>query len=134
MEQRSSSAAPASKPTTENPIVAVGRKVKSALSSSLNQPSVRIYRSSSTLSYPRPPTANTSGRQDARPYAQMDFAEGGNGQTKYNEKEEGNGFASRLRKRFSREDRNKEDPYENEYDTDTVDLLDVMGIYPDKVS
>jgi hypothetical protein len=128
---------PPSTITTENPIVAVGRKVKSVLSSH-QRPSIRILRESS------------SAEQSLRAPASKDIAEksapnlsphGPDSPAEYSAvNAKRNTFANRFadaRKRtgvamralFSREEDSIDDEsFEHEYDPDTVDLLDVMGM------
>jgi hypothetical protein len=137
MDQPGSSQAPSSTSTTENPIVAVGRKVKSALSSSSNQPSIRIFRSSSShgKSYRLPTTEGNSEKRDAtRPHTQADFTHNSDALPKDHGKKEKSSFADRCRALFRHGDSDKHESYENEYDTDTVDLLDVVGMYPESNS
>jgi hypothetical protein len=100
---------PASSSATDNPIVAIGRKVKSALTSS-DQPSIRIVRGRSTATEkPLPPLPTQEKAQEPPQKAS---------------------FASRFRSFFDDE---KDDGHnaqsKDEYDASTVDLLDVMGMY-----
>lgn len=135
MDQPGSSQAPSSPSTTENPIVAVGRKVKSAFSSGSNQPSIRIFRNSSSQgkSNRLPTTESTLEKRDAtRPHTQADFTHNSATLPQDNGTKEKSSFADRCRALFRHEDNNndRDEWNENEYDTDTVDLLDVVGMYP----
>lgn len=97
MAQPNSSEPPPSPSTTQNPIVAVGRKVKSVLSSH-QRPSVRILRESSSSRKSRVPASKTKSEKSGS--------------------------------RFGRGDNIADDEsFEHEYDPDTVDLLDVVGMY-----
>lgn len=106
--------------TTENPIIALGRKVKSVLGTS-QRPSVRIIRSA--------PVSKGTGEKLASYHSTY-------GNTP-NQSRSGNSFASTLnragtsiRSLFSREDSSpNEETFKDEYDPDTVDLLDVVGMY-----
>ncbi|KAF2153617.1 hypothetical protein K461DRAFT_321238 [Myriangium duriaei CBS 260.36] len=104
--------------TTENPIVAVGRKVKSVLSTS-QRPSVRIIR--------KPPSAG-----DRRLPASGDVSEkhgAGNGAATTRSHAIGarNSAGGLMRSWFGRaEDPCDQKAYVDEYDPDTVDLLDVL--------
>lgn len=89
-------------------LAAVGRKVKSALGTH-QQPSVRILRSSPQKSggnvVPEDPPTQPS-----------------------NEKAASSGFMSSVRSMFGRkDDSTTEQAQSDEYDADTVDLLDVVG-------
>lgn len=147
MDQPGSSQPPPSNSTTENPIVAVGRKVKSVLTTN-QRPSVRIRRGPSSTRDPRrvllsqniaekplpqlPPRGNVPG-PESRDYASHSQA--------YRASTKENNFADRftnarsrtgssIRSLFGREENSTDDEsFENEYDPDTVDLLDVMGMY-----
>lgn len=97
-------------PTTDNPVVALGQKVKAAFTSH-QRPSVRILRE-------RPAKSRTGlSSQDAPP-------------TESEQNATATGIGAKFRSIFSREgyatDRESSD---HEYDRDTVDLLDVVGMY-----
>lgn len=103
---------PAASSTTENPIVAVGRKVKSLLSTS-DRPSIRIVRGTPGTEKPLPPLPPHEKEQEP----------------------EKKTFASRFRSLFSDDENATNDTHSrDEYDASTVDLMDVMGIYPNPVS
>ncbi|KUJ16453.1 uncharacterized protein LY89DRAFT_586667 [Mollisia scopiformis] len=103
--------------TTENPIVAVGRKVKSILSSH-QRPSVRILRESSSTSPHRRSQAQPSAAHSTSYNAPPIETSFGDAQDR---------TSARKRSFFGREKGFTDDnSYENEYDQDTVDLLDVM--------
>lgn len=139
MAQSGPSQPPPAESTTENPIVAVGRKVKSVLGSH-QQPSVRIQRGPSTGKSRR--VAASKG--DAEKYGSHGRAQGPEsradlagqsaahaGTTSSRENTSANRFSgpqNRIRSWFSRkEDSTEDESIEHEYDPDTVDLLDVMG-------
>jgi hypothetical protein len=138
--------------TTENPVVAVGRKVKSLLSSH-QRPSIRILRNSSV---PRPvlatqdfaekplpelpPRENVQRSEGGAEFAAQDGAQTESSPTLSRQNTLANRFAgarnragSVVQSIFGRGENSAEDdkPFENEneYDTSTVDLLDVMGKY-----
>lgn len=98
-------------------MVAIGRKVKSVLSTH-QQPSVRIVRESSLREEPHRVQAHRPPPQDA---SVNRFADARNR----------TGVA--IRSLFGCEERDKnvthDGSFENEYDSDMVDLLDVMGMY-----
>jgi hypothetical protein len=138
--------------TTGNPVMAVGRKVKSIFSSH-QRPSIRILRNTSepglvpaTQDFaekplpPLPSRGNAHGSESSAEYAANDVAPGELALPLSRQ----NTFASRFagaRNRagsivqsiFGRGENSGQDdkPFENEneYDTSTVDLLDVMGMY-----
>jgi hypothetical protein len=139
MDQPGPSQPPPSSSTTENPIVAVGRKVKSILSTS-QQPSIRILRSSNgeqnRLPFSKGITeklhlphgkAQGPGRGAELEESNVAHAEASRPPPK------GKPFASRFRSLFGRKETDDEF-FRDEYDADTVDLLDVMGMYdhPDR--
>lgn len=120
--------ASSSSSATENPIVAVGRKVKSVLSTR-QRPSVRILRGSSSAggSYAGKPSPHDEKAKQSMSRSGTD-----------------NSIASRfvdvghragasIRSLFGRDEDDTDDDddvsFEHEYDADTVDLLDVMGKY-----
>lgn len=115
MDQTGSSQLLPSSSTTDNPVLAVGRKVKEILSS--NQPSVRILREPLSAGHPRqvPVSPSTPKAPTGRFTA----------------------FENRVRATIkplfgsdgnSRNDINRTHS-DHEYDRDTVDLLDVVGKY-----
>ncbi len=121
MAQLSEKPLPPTPPTTDNPVVALGRKVKSAFSSD-QQPSIRIRRESSS-----PAT-----RQLDLPSQEIpEKATGGPGhEPTSKDNSSDNGFASRVRSLFSRREASPNDKVnESDYDNDMVDLLDVLGTY-----
>lgn len=99
--------------TTSNPIVAVGRRVKSALISH-QQPSIRIQRDYAD--------APTSGDLSEKSIPQ------GESENDLTPKE--TNLSGRLASMFSRSKESNTQGYAaNDYDSDTVDLLDVVGMY-----
>lgn len=120
--------------TTHNPVVAVGRKLKSVLGSH-QRPSVRILReSSSTKRSQRVPSSKgnvekstayqSSHGQVQRPGERAESVQQSAAPRKDST------FGNRMRSMFRRDDESNEDEsFEREYDPDTVDLLDVMGKY-----
>ena len=144
MTQQGSSQPPPSSLTTENPIVAVGRKVKSVLSSH-QRPSIRILRESSSTGEPRrAPASNGIVEKPLPPLPPHEKAQGPRGRAELDEHSAAdekhtfaNGFTgirnrtgNAIRSLFGREEDPTNDQYfEHEYDTDTVDLLDVVGKY-----
>ncbi|TVY78344.1 hypothetical protein LSUE1_G004718 [Lachnellula suecica] len=109
MDQPGPSEHPLPPPPKENPVVAAAHKVKAALSSSSQRPSVGIYRGASSQQIarkpvPQPPAPEPVPKQE-------------------------NTFANRFRSLFSHKDEDNysdEKSRQNEYDSETVDLLDVM--------
>jgi hypothetical protein len=121
MDQPGPSQPPPSSSTTKNPIVAVGRKVKSVLNSH-QRPSVRILREPSSLGEPRrvPVSTHVAGYRDQLKENVFSnrFADARNR------------AGASIRSLFSREEGVIDDEsFEHEYDPDTVDLLDVVGMY-----
>jgi hypothetical protein len=125
----------------ENPVVAVGRKVKSVLSSQ-QRPSVRIIRGTSSYGEPRCVPVSKSIAEKVAPHLPSHAkAEEPGSRVEYRAPLEENTFANRfadarnragagIRSLFGREDNVTDDAYfENEYDSDTVDLLDIVGMY-----
>ena len=106
MDSQAEPAASNSASPAKNPITAVGQKVKSVLGTH-QRPSVRILRGSSSNNVPRQ-TPQASSPEEKAPTGR---------------------FSSiRLRTLFSRDDnRTSSGLSQEEYDTDTVDLLDVVG-------
>jgi hypothetical protein len=150
MDQPVSAQPPPSSSTTANPVVAVGRKVKSIFSSQ-QQPSIRIRReSAATGQLRRPPVSQDFAE---KPLPQLPTAvtaqgpESQAGLAPYNDipweapttpKRE-RGFSNRLfavrsraesifRRPENVRDGNNESS-EDCYNTETVDLLDVMGMH-----
>lgn len=114
---------------TENPVIAVGRKVKSALSSH-QRPSIRILRESSS-----PVEKGSAGEYPSQP--QIHGAQGPESLAELSEhsaahapnEPKGNTFNNRFRSLFNREDDSTDViSSESEYDSDMVDLLDVVGM------
>ena len=108
-------------PPSENPIVAMGRKVKSKLSTSDNEPSVRLVRTNT-----REPGAPLQDAASLRPPPTQEDTSGiGNGVTTVRSR-----AGSTVRSMFSRKEKSTEDVESfDEYDQSTVDLMDVMGMY-----
>jgi hypothetical protein len=130
--------------TTKNPVVAVGRKVKSVLSSK-QRPSVRILRGPSSNGEPRrglksltekltPGSSHRGAAQEPETNTELP--------QHYPVPSKENTSANRftgtlnragagLRSVFGREDdlTTENESWKNEYDSDTVDLLDVVGTY-----
>lgn len=125
MDQSGSSEAPSWTSTTGNPIAAVGRKVKSVLSSS-NQPSIRIFRDSSAHGKSRRKLTTSEKRSATGPQASNLSSATPEGK--------GNSFANRFRSRFRHDDSDTDEWHEHEYDQETVDLLDVVGMYSETKS
>lgn len=145
-----SSPPPQSEPA-DNPIVAVGRKVKSVLGTQ-QQPSVRIVREPAKrrgLPVPKgvadklAPHLSQHGKSHT-PENRAELAEhyaahaeshrSGEGKEKENKKEqETEGRMSRVRTSiqslFGAKGNDTEEQLQHEYDADTVDLLDVVGKY-----
>ena len=151
MDQPGSSQPPPSS-TTENPVVAVGRKVKSVLSTN-QRPSVRILRGPSSTGEPRrvpvskgtaeklAPHLSPHGKAQG-PESRAELAEHNAAHAEaYRAPTKVNAFANRfaeaqnragaaIQSLFSREENFTDDEsFEHEYDPDTVDLLDVVGMY-----
>jgi hypothetical protein len=153
MDQPGSSQPPPSSSTTANPVVAVGRKVKSIFSSH-QQPSIRILREPSSTGAPRrppiskdfaekplpplPPRGNVQGPESPPDLPTQDAVEWEASHVPTRERTFSNRFAgartragSVVQSMFSRNENVTEHPecLEDCYDTETVDLLDVMGMY-----
>jgi hypothetical protein len=152
MDHQGPSQPPPPPSTTENPVVAVGRKVKSLLSSH-QRPSIRILRNSSDpRSVPAtqdfaekplpelPPRGNAQRSDSDAELAAQDAAQAESSPTLSRQNTLASRFAgarnragSVVQSIFGRGEISAEDdkPFENEneYDTSTVDLLDVMGKY-----
>lgn len=136
--------------TTENPVVVVGRNVKLLLSSH-QRPSIRILRNSSVpravpatqdfAEKPLPellPRGNVQRSEGGAEFAAQDGAQTESSPTLSRQNTLANRFAgarnragSVVQSILGRGENSAEDdkPFENEneYDTNTVDLLDVMG-------
>lgn len=139
MAQQGLSQPPLSSSTSENPVVAIGRKVKSVLTSH-QRPSIRILRESSSIGEPRRAPASNGIVEKSLPFLPHEKAQGPKSRTELNEHSaahEKNTFAGirnrtgdAIRSLFGREeDPTNDQSFEHEYDTDTVDLLDVVGKY-----
>jgi hypothetical protein len=148
MDQPGSAQSPPSSTTTANPVVAVGRKVKSIFSSH-QQPSIRIRRESAATTQPRRTPASQDFAEKPLPQLPSGVTAQGpeRGLAPHNDipweasttpKRE-RGFSNRLSGVRSRagsifrrpenvRDKNNESA-EDCYDTETVDLLDVMGMH-----
>jgi hypothetical protein len=120
MDQPGSSQPPPSSSATvlrsvQKPVVAVGRKVKSVLSTQ-QRPSVRILRETSPTRQPRHVPVSE------------DIAKENGVASRFTDARNRTGAA--IRSLLSREEHYTDDEsFENEYDPDTVDLMDVMGLY-----
>jgi hypothetical protein len=135
MDHSDSSQPPPSSSTTENPIVAVGRKVKSVLTTD-QRPSVRILRESSSTGSTGIAKKFASHRSShgkaPGPESRAEFAASPSKETASANRfvDARNRTGAAIRSIFGREGHNTDDgSYENEYDPDTVDLLDVVGMY-----
>lgn len=127
-------AEPSSSAQATEKIAAVGRRVKSevksALSSNKNEPSVRIIRDSKGNKQ-RVPTEKRGSTQPPTPsrYADDHTIPAGD-----NEKEKGkkSWFGGLFGKKSESHTNPQQDGYERNdcYDRETVDLLDVVGMYP----
>lgn len=124
MDQASSSQ-PSS--TTNNPVVAAGRKVKSVLSTH-QRPSVRIQLDSPTAPNTNRPPVSTANAE--KPLPSLPSHETAPRQKSW--------FGS-LRHRSASAtrppingsgDSKADESYDDEYDPDTVDLLDIVGMFP----
>jgi hypothetical protein len=141
MDQSGSSQPTPMSLTAENPVVAVGRKVKSALSTQ-QRPSIRILRDSSqNHKARREPTPGVITEKKSPHLSRTGNANISESPTDYPVPHKQNASANRftdvgnragtaIRSFFRREENNPDDgSVEREYDPDTVDLLDVMGTY-----
>jgi len=114
MDPLALSQGPPSSSTTENPIVAVGRKVKSVLSTS-QRPSIRIVHESIGTGKRFAPAQGSESRAEPNVSGNANFL---------------NRVGSSVRSLFgSKENTTEEEFSKDEYDPDTVDLLDVVGMY-----
>ena len=114
MDRPVSSQPPPSSSKAENPVVALGQKVKAVLSTS-QRPSVRILRGSSSTGEPRRVPVSKSVPE--KPVPANLFADARNR------------AGAAIRSLFgSDENVTRGESFEHEYDTDTVDLMDVMGM------
>ncbi|KAB8291740.1 hypothetical protein EYC80_006535 [Monilinia laxa] len=124
--------------TTENPIVAVGRKVKSVLSTH-QRPTIRIYRDSSSTAEPRkvPVTRDFPEKSTSASLPPGNAQQSRAGISEQSATQaaahplpsQGNTFTNRFRSLFGLGEYSTEpESYEHEYDPDMVDLLDVVGI------
>ncbi|KAM0125189.1 hypothetical protein ACHAP3_009936 [Botrytis cinerea] len=121
--------------TTENPIVAVGRKVKSVLTTH-QRPTIRIYRDSSNAESRNVPSARDfSEKSTSTPLPHGSTQQNRTGLSEQSVTQaanhplpsQGNAFTNRFRSLFGRGEYSKEpESYEHEYDPDMVDLLDVV--------
>ncbi|RDW80259.1 hypothetical protein BP6252_04897 [Coleophoma cylindrospora] len=133
--------------TTENPVVAVGRKVKAALSTH-QRPSVRILREPSSprrgpssqgvaeksASSNLPSQGNSHEPQSNARLGEHDAAQANASSAPSNPNPSGNRLAdartragAAMRSMFGREETESDDEsFEHEYDTETVDLLDCV--------
>lgn len=125
--------------TTENPIVAVGRKVKSVLGTH-QRPTIRIHRDSSSTAESRnvPATRDFSEKHTSTSLPPGSTQQSRTGLSEQSATQaanqplppQGNAFTNRFRSLFGRgEYSTKPESYEHEYDPDMVDLLDVVGMY-----
>ena len=142
MDQPGSSQPPPPPPasTTDNPVVAAGRKVKSMLTSH-QRPSVRIQRGGgpATQDFAEkplpalPPRGIDSSTESVnREAAQADTSADLSRQNTFASRFAGvrTRAGSTVQSLFNRSSTHDDKPFENEneYDTSTVDLLDVMGM------
>ena len=119
MAQPTEKPLPPTPPTTENPVLALGRKVKSAFISD-QEPSIRIRRELSL-----PGARNVNPPQDIP----EKHTEGPGPGAAPSDSTASNGFTGRLRSIFGRQDGSKDSRSdEQDYDNDMVDLLDVLGM------
>ncbi|TVY90112.1 hypothetical protein LAWI1_G004326 [Lachnellula willkommii] len=122
--------APSSQPpppssTTENPVVAIGRKVKSVLSTQ-QQPSIRILRASSSTGESRP--SPVSGGVAEKPLPELPQSNENASTNRFSDA--GNRASAAVRSLFGRGENVPNDGLDqNEYDTDTVDLMDVNSLF-----
>jgi len=123
----------------ENPVeavVAAGRKVKSIFVSR-NQPSVRILRGNSSTGQPRRRAVSQNiEEKPLPPLPPLENEQGPESHVQSNPNEGSNRSTSRLngvfQSIFGRREKQHTDEYAFEkdcYDSDTVDLLDVVGTY-----
>lgn len=120
-----SSQPPPPSSTTENPVVAIGRKVKSALSTQ-QQPSIRILRASSSTGESRPSPVSRGLAE--KPLPELPPSNENASTNRFSGA--GNHASAAVRSLFSRGGNVTDDGFDkNEYDTDTVDLMDVVGTY-----
>ncbi|KAI9701614.1 MAG: hypothetical protein M1820_006385 [Bogoriella megaspora] len=129
MDQQGNSEPPQSSSTTENPVVAVGRKVKSVLSTH-QRPSVRILREPSSREVPRsvPIAEGTSDNTAARATPSHAHSKE-NGNTNH-PSDARNRVGTAFQSLFNRDKgRTHTESSQDEYDPDTVDLLDVTQKY-----
>lgn len=143
MAAPSSSQPPAEESTTDNPVVAVGRKVKSVLSTH-QRPSVRILRGKSTGTHRRMPVSKATAEKLKPHLKHHARAHGPEGREElaehyaphaeaHDNASTGNRFSrigSSIRSIFGddKHEANHDGAYEDEFDADTVDLLDVVGM------
>ncbi|KAF7865886.1 hypothetical protein EAF04_006051 [Stromatinia cepivora] len=136
MAQQGSSQSSPSSSTTENPIVAVGRKVKSVLGTH-QRPTIRIYRDSSsnaesrkapsTRDFSEKSTPGSSSPGSAQHSCAGPPEQSATGAATQPLPSQGNAFTNRFGSLFSRgEYSTQHESYEHEYDPDMVDLLDVV--------
>lgn len=126
MDQPGSSQHPPTSSTTTNPVVAVGRKVKSVLSTH-QRPSVRILRERSSTGEPSP-RAELAEHHAAHEEVSRAPSKGNSFANRFADARNRAGAA--IRSTFGKEENSTDDvSFEHEYDSDTVDLLDVVGMY-----
>jgi hypothetical protein len=111
-------------PTTENPVVAVARKVKADLRKH-QQPTIRIYRDSASNDKRAPSPRGTA--------QQVPTGQNGDSATQPAANplpSNNNTFSNRMRSLFGSSKVSTSDESDShEYDNDMVDLLDVVGMY-----
>ncbi|TVY37068.1 hypothetical protein LSUB1_G004218 [Lachnellula subtilissima] len=117
-----SSQPPPPSSTTQNPVIAIGRKVKSALSTQ-QQPSIRILRASSSTGESRP-SPSSSGVAE-KPLPELPQSNENASTNRF--LNAANRASAAVRSVFDRGENVTDDGFDNnEYDTDTVDLMDVV--------
>lgn len=128
----SASRQPAAGPAkAENPIVAVGRRVKSALSSQ-QEPSVQIQRSPRSLpqkSLTEKLHLSHRGSDNGPERGQLDATDSDDVPPPVPPKDNANSSSKSFWSRFSKGDSvvDEKNAKQGNYDRETVDLLDVMG-------
>jgi hypothetical protein len=111
-------------PTTENPVVAVGRKLKADLRKH-QRPTIRIYRDSSSND-----KLAASPRGTAQQIHTGQHGDSATQPAAHSLPSNNNSFSNRIRSLFgSSEASTNDEPHSHEYDHDMVDLLDVVGMY-----
>ncbi|KAH8590230.1 hypothetical protein B0O99DRAFT_521531 [Bisporella sp. PMI_857] len=130
MSQPGSSEPLPSSSTTDNPIVAVGRRVKSALRSH-QRPSIRIRRKSPSSANLQSISASQSTAEKYQPHLPPHGqSRGPNIHAEVVPASNQYTFASHFRSLFGHgEGATNDESHKYEYDSDIVDILDVVGMY-----